>query len=60
MEIPGLIPYENTFDALYGLEIVEHSEDRIVGRVPVRDSVKQPMGLSCRAPDVCVGCAVAG
>lgn len=45
MELQGLIPYENTFDALYGLEIVEHSDDRIVGRCAVRDEVKQPMGL---------------
>ena len=40
-----VIPYEQTFDALVGLEVVEHSDGRVVGRVPVRDAVKQPMGL---------------
>jgi uncharacterized protein (TIGR00369 family) len=45
MEIPEPVPYENTFDGLYGLEIVEYSEGKIVGRVAVRDEVKQTMGL---------------
>lgn len=45
MDLPGLIPYEETFDALYGLELVEHSDERIVGKVPVSNAVKQPMGL---------------
>ena len=40
-----VIPYDQTFDALVGLEVVEHSDGRVVGRVPVRDAVKQPMGL---------------
>jgi uncharacterized protein (TIGR00369 family) len=39
------IPYENTFDALYGLEIHEVSEELVTASVPVRDQVKQPMGL---------------
>lgn len=39
------IPYDQSFDALIGLEIVEHSEERVVGRVPVSDRIKQPMGL---------------
>ena len=39
------IPYERTFDALYGLEIESFSEEEVIARVPVRDEVKQPMGL---------------
>jgi 1,4-dihydroxy-2-naphthoyl-CoA hydrolase len=40
-----LVPYENTFDALYGLEVLDLSEERVTARVPVADKVKQPMGL---------------
>ena len=33
------------FDALYGLEIVELSDERARGEVVVRDELKQPYGL---------------
>jgi uncharacterized protein (TIGR00369 family) len=36
---------EGTFDALYGLELVEVEEDMIRARVTVRDHHKQPFGL---------------
>ena len=39
------IPFERTFDALYGLQIDKVSEDEVTARVPVRDEVRQPMGL---------------
>ena len=39
------VPIENTFDALYGLEVLEASADEVRAQVPVRDAVKQPMGL---------------
>ncbi len=42
---PAAIPYEETFDALYGLEIVHQEEGLIRGRVPVTNRVRQPMGL---------------
>jgi 1,4-dihydroxy-2-naphthoyl-CoA hydrolase len=45
MDFEPVIPYDQTFDALYGLEVVEASDERVVARVPVRDAVKQPMGL---------------
>jgi uncharacterized protein (TIGR00369 family) len=45
MAFPTLIPYEQTFDALYGLEILESSDERVVGRVQARDAVKQSLGL---------------
>ena len=40
-----LIPFEQTFDALYGLEILEHGPEEARARVPVVSAVKQPMGL---------------
>ena len=45
MELKPKLAYEDTFDALYGLEVLEYTEDRITARVPVRDAIKQPMGL---------------
>src|SRR3954464_6384494 len=39
------VPYEETFDALYGLQVDEVTEERIVAHVPVSNAVKQPMGL---------------
>jgi uncharacterized protein (TIGR00369 family) len=39
------VPYEQTFDALYGLEVLEAGAERARGRVKVRDAVRQPMGL---------------
>jgi len=41
----SVIPYERSFDALYGLEILEAGPERARAKVPVRDQVKQPMGL---------------
>ena len=40
-----MVPYENSFDALYGLEIVDVGDERATARVPVSDRIKQPMGL---------------
>jgi 1,4-dihydroxy-2-naphthoyl-CoA hydrolase len=39
------IALDRTFDALYGLHVDEVSDERVVAHVPVRDEVKQPMGL---------------
>lgn len=33
------------FDGLYGLELIEVSDDRVSGQVVVRDELKQPYGL---------------
>jgi 1,4-dihydroxy-2-naphthoyl-CoA hydrolase len=35
----------NGFDRLYGLELIEFSDDRVRARVVVRDELKQPAGL---------------
>ena len=45
MSLDPLIPYERTFDALYGLDVEAVSEDEARASVPVRDEIKQPMGL---------------
>ena len=45
MEFQGVIPHEETFDGLYGLEILEVSDERATAQVPVSDRVRQPMGL---------------
>jgi 1,4-dihydroxy-2-naphthoyl-CoA hydrolase len=33
------------FDALYGLQLLEYSDSEVRAEVPVRDQLKQPMGL---------------
>ena len=45
MALEPKIPYERTFDALYGLTIHTVTEEEATASVPVRDEVKQPMGL---------------
>ena len=40
-----VIPYEQTFDSLYGLKLLEVGEERATAEVPVTDAIKQPMGL---------------
>ena len=45
MSLDPVIPLDKTFDALYGLQIESVTEDEVRASVPVRDEVKQPMGL---------------
>ena len=40
-ELSGLLD----LDALYGLEVLEADDERVRARVPVRDEIKQAMGL---------------
>ena len=40
-----VVAYEHTFDALYGLRVLEVTDELARGRVEVADSVRQPMGL---------------
>jgi 1,4-dihydroxy-2-naphthoyl-CoA hydrolase len=40
-----VIPLDRTFDALYGLEVLEQDETQVRARVAVRDELKQAMGL---------------
>jgi uncharacterized protein (TIGR00369 family) len=39
------VPLDRTFDSLYGLEVLESSDELVRAQVAVRDEVKQPMGL---------------
>jgi 1,4-dihydroxy-2-naphthoyl-CoA hydrolase len=41
----ALLPFEETFDALYGLEILEVSDVLVQARIAVRDHHKQAAGL---------------
>lgn len=41
----ALLPFEATFDALYGLELLECTDELVRAEVAVRDAIKQPMGL---------------
>src|SRR5947209_19120210 len=43
--IPQRIVADRGFDALYGLEVLEHSDELVRAQVPVREELKQPMGL---------------
>jgi 1,4-dihydroxy-2-naphthoyl-CoA hydrolase len=45
VELHGLVRYEDSFDALYGLEVDEIGPERVRAHVRVRDAIKQPMGL---------------
>ena len=44
-DFPTLLPFDRTFDALYGLELIEHDDEHVRAQVKVRDEVKQPLGL---------------
>jgi 1,4-dihydroxy-2-naphthoyl-CoA hydrolase len=41
----ALSDHAQGFDRLYGLELTEVADDRVAGRVAVRDELKQPYGL---------------
>jgi uncharacterized protein (TIGR00369 family) len=45
MDFEPVVPLDRTFDALYGLEILQSSPEEVTARVAVRDELKQPMGL---------------
>ena len=45
MDFTPVVPFDKTFDALYGLEVLEHSDELVRAQVAVHDGVKQPMGL---------------
>jgi 1,4-dihydroxy-2-naphthoyl-CoA hydrolase len=45
MAVEALSGHSQGFDRLYGLELTEVADDRVSGRVAVRDELKQPYGL---------------
>ena len=40
-----VVPPEETFDALYGLEVLEMTDELVRAQVRVTNSIRQPMGL---------------
>jgi len=44
-DLPQPIPFERTFDALYGLVFDEQTEEHVTAHVDLQDHHKQPMGL---------------
>jgi 1,4-dihydroxy-2-naphthoyl-CoA hydrolase len=40
-----VVPPERSFDALYGLEVLDSGPEHVRAQVRVRDEIKQPMGL---------------
>lgn len=44
-DLPTPLPYERTFDALYGLVVDEQTDDLVRAHVDLEDHHKQPMGL---------------
>jgi 1,4-dihydroxy-2-naphthoyl-CoA hydrolase len=45
LDFEPVIPVDRCFDALYGLEVLELGDELMRAEVPVRDAVKQPLGL---------------
>ena len=45
MSLEYRIPWEETFDASYGLQVQDVTDELATATVPVRNAVKQPMGL---------------
>lgn len=45
MSLPAPYALDIGFDALYGLEVTELDDGLVRGTVPVRDQIKQPLGL---------------
>jgi 1,4-dihydroxy-2-naphthoyl-CoA hydrolase len=46
-ELPGgdVVPQDRTLDGTLGFEVLEISPDRVAGRLPVTDAVRQRVGL---------------
>jgi len=42
---PQRVKLEHGFDGAIGLVVLSHSEEELYAEVPVRDEIKQPMGL---------------
>ena len=45
MDYESLLRQYQGFDALIGLEILEHGDELVLGQLPVRDAIKQPLGF---------------
>jgi 1,4-dihydroxy-2-naphthoyl-CoA hydrolase len=41
----GILPRERTLNGVLGIEVTEHGDDFVRGRMAVRDRVRQPYGI---------------
>jgi 1,4-dihydroxy-2-naphthoyl-CoA hydrolase len=41
----GILPHERTLNGVLGIEIIDHGDDFVRGRMPVEDRVRQPYGI---------------
>ena len=44
-DVPGVLALEDTFDGLYGLELLDYNDEIVRAQVVVRDQIKQLTGL---------------
>jgi 1,4-dihydroxy-2-naphthoyl-CoA hydrolase len=44
-ELPGLLPLERTLNGTLGIEVLEHDDEIVRGRMEVSDRVRQPYGI---------------
>jgi 1,4-dihydroxy-2-naphthoyl-CoA hydrolase len=44
-EPAGILPHERTLNGTLGIEITDHGDDWVRGKMPVDDRVRQPYGL---------------
>ncbi len=45
LDVKPVVPFERTFDALYGLEVLESTDEIVRAQVRVADHHRQPMGI---------------
>jgi 1,4-dihydroxy-2-naphthoyl-CoA hydrolase len=41
----GILPHERTLNGVLGIEVTDHGDDFVRGRMPVEDRVRQPYGI---------------
>jgi 1,4-dihydroxy-2-naphthoyl-CoA hydrolase len=41
----GILPHERTLNGVLGIEIIDHGDDYVRGRMSVEDRVRQPYGI---------------
>jgi 1,4-dihydroxy-2-naphthoyl-CoA hydrolase len=44
-EPPGLLPLDRTLDRTLGIEVLDHDDETVRGRMEVSDRVRQPYGI---------------
>lgn len=44
-DIPAHLPLERTLDGTLGVEVLDHDDDTVRGRIPVTERILQPYGI---------------